>query len=167
MTYNEYQELTKTTEIRPETATVNLRLMCSICGLIEELEELEGTALDLSIDEDTILSEDDIIKEAGDILYYIASCAIETGIKMEELKDMVLPVNHHYVNPAKILKKTYRDFNGVMPNHYRLELWYYLAFLLQHIIPAYVGVEHAMIVNINKLQDRLSRNVIKGDGDTR
>lgn len=163
MTYNEYQELTKTTDIRPQTAVVNLRLMCSICGLIEELEELEETFYNCN----AITKEDNILSEAGDVLYYIASCAIETGISMEEIARITLLDNEKYVNPAKILKKTYRDFNGTMPDHYKTRFHEYLALLLQCIVPAYIDIEEAMTYNIAKLQDRLERNCIKGDGDTR
>lgn len=160
MTYNEYQELTKTTDIREQTATVNLRLMCSICGLMEEMEEL-NTSLVMNT------SDEDILSECSDVLWYISSIAIETGITLEELQLRKLPINNKYTNPSKILKKTYRDFNGIMPRAYKEQLWDYLAFILQCILPAYVNVEQAMIYNINKLQSRLARGTIQGDGNHR
>ena len=165
MTYNEYQELTKTTDVRNATATVNLRLMCSICGILEELEELEDKAWDLSINE--VSNDLDILSECSDVLWYIASIGIETGITMEELRLRELPVNNKFTNPAKILKKTYRDFNGNMPDMYKQQLWDYLAFTLQCILPTYADVEQAMIYNINKLQDRKNRGTIRGEGDRR
>ena len=165
MTYNEYQELTKTTDIRNKTATVNLRLMCSICGILEELEELEDTAWDLSVNE--VSNDLNVLSECSDVLWYIASIGIETGITMEELRLRELPVNNKFTNPAKILKKTYRDFNGKMPNAYKEQLWDYLAFILQCILPAYADVEQAMVYNIIKLQKRKENGTIKGDGDTR
>jgi len=165
MTYNEYQEATKTVEIRPQTATVNLRLMCSICGLLEEKEELF-----------TANSESDIVKEAGDVLFYIASIAIETGITMEELKQRFTEIEVvSYVNtlPLKILKKTYRDMGGAMSKEYKNRLWGYLSITLYDIL-AFLSfnsiettIEEIMEMNIAKLQDRLARGVIKGDGDTR
>lgn len=165
MTYNEYQKLTATTDIRNQTATVNLRLMCSICGILEELEELEDKAWDLSINE---FSYDlDVLSECSDVLWYIASIGIETGITMEELRVRELPVNNKFTNPAKILKKTYRDFNGNMPDNYKKQLWDYLAFILQCILPAYADVEQAMEYNIIKLQNRKANGTIQGDGDTR
>jgi hypothetical protein len=149
MTYNEYQKLITTTDIRNKTTTVNLRLMCSICGILEELEELEGAAWNLSIDK--IPNDLDVLSECSDVLWHIASIGIETDITMEELQTRKLPINNKYTNPAKILKKTYRDFNGNMPDKYKEQLWDYLAFILQCILPAYVDIEQAMIYNINKL----------------
>lgn len=165
MTYNEYQELTKTTDVRNATATVNLRLMCSICGILEELEELEDTAWDLSVNE--VSNDLNVLSECSDVLWYIASIAIETDVTMEELRTRELPINNKFTNPAKILKKTYRDFNGIMPDMYKEQLWDYLAFILQCILPAYVDVEQAMIYNIIKLQKRKENGTIQGDGDTR
>ena len=165
MTYNEYQELTATTDIRNKTATVNLRLMCSICGILEELEELEDKAWDLSINE--VSNDLDILSECSDVLWYIASIGIETGITMEELRLRELPVNNKFTNPAKILKKTYRDFNGKMPDNYKQQLWDYLAFILQCILPAYADVEQAMEYNIIKLQNRKANGTIRGEGSRR
>ncbi len=159
MTYNEYQELTKTTDIREQYATVNLRLMCSICGLIEEMEEL-NTSLGMNT------SDEDILSECSDVLWYISSIAIETGITMEELRNRKMPEGN-FTNPAKILKKTYRDFDGVMPDNYKAQLWDYLAFILQYQLPSYTNIEKAMIYNINKLQSRLDRGTIQGDGNHR
>ena len=187
MTYNEYKELTTTTDIRNKTATVNLRLMCSICGILEEIEELEDTTWDLiankvsndleEIEEleditwglivNKISNDINVLSECSDVLWYIASIAIETGITMEELQIRKLPIDNKFTNPAKILKKTYRDFNGIMPDMYKQQLWDYLAFILQCILPAYVDVEQAMIYNIIKLQKRKENNTIQGDGDTR
>lgn len=165
MTYNEYQELTATTDIRNKTATVNLRLMCSICGILEEIEELEDAAWDLSVNE--VFNDINVLSECSDVLWYIASIGIETGITMEELLLRKLPIDNKFTNPAKILKKTYRDFNGNMPDMYKEQLWDYLAFILQRILPAYADIEQAMIYNINKLQDRKNRGTIRGEGDTR
>jgi hypothetical protein len=165
MTYNEYQELTATTDIRNKTATVNLRLMCSICGILEELEELEDTAWDLSVNE--VPNDLNVLSECSDVLWYIASIGIETGITMEELRLRELPVNNKFTNPAKILKKTYRDFNGIMPDMYKQQLWDYLAFILQCILPAYADVEQAMEYNIIKLQNRKANGTIRGEGSRR
>ena len=164
MNYNEYQEATKMTDIRPQTGTVNIRLVCSVLGLIEELEELEHTYFDFSIEKDGILSEEDVLSEVGDCLYYIASIGIELGISMGDFFIRELPENSKYVSPAKLLKKTIRDYNGDMPHMYREQLSDYLALLCQSILPAYANIEEAMEYNIHKLLDRKARNMIQGDG---
>lgn len=166
MTINEYQKATETTEVRPQTATVNLRLMCSICGLLEEMEEL-GEATEV----------EDVIKEAGDVFYYIASIARETDIDLESLFnryeenniiDKKLPISL----PLKLLKKTYRDMDGIMSDAYKEQLWDFLAAIIHEIVIfcsdfTEVSVEKIMQINIDKLQDRLKRGVIQGDGDQR
>jgi len=139
--------------------------MCSICGILEELEELEDKAWDLS--ETCIATDEDVLSECSDVLWYIASIGIETGITMEELRVRELPVNNKFTNPAKILKKTYRDFNGKMPDNYKQQLWDYLAFILQCIFPAYADVEQAMEYNIIKLQNRKANGTIRGEGSRR
>lgn len=168
MTYNEYQKATETTEIRPQTATVNLRLMCSICGLMEEVEELE--AITQYTEDKTAIPS--MIKEAGDVLYYVASIARETGIDLESIAHRELKHNIPKMLPLKLLKKTYRDMDGVMSHAYKEQLWDYLKNLLHYIRrvcidDCRVPIETVMETNIDKLQDRLKRGVIQGDGDTR
>ena len=166
MTINEYQKATETTEIRPQTAVVNLRLMCSICGLIEEMEELEEAT-----------EVDDIIKEAGDVFYYIASIARETDMDLESLFDRVEERNlidkkFSTSLPLKLLKKTYRDMNGIMSDDYKSQLWDFLAAVIHEVVNfcfdfTEMSIEEIMQLNIDKLQDRLKRGVIQGDGDRR
>lgn len=166
MTINEYQEATATTEIRPQTATVNLRLMCSICGLIEEMEELsEATRMEA------------MLKEAGDVFYYIASIARETNMDLESLfirseENDILDKKVATSLPLKLLKKTYRDMNGVMSDDYKQQLWDFLAVVIHEVMIFCDGitdltVEEIMQINIDKLQDRFKRGVIQGDGDQR
>ena len=146
MTINTYQEIIRTSEKRAKTAIINLRLMYSICGLIEELEELEGTAYDLSLIEPS--TEEEILEKAGNIYYYIANIATETNISLKVLLDKPLPQNHKFVNPARILRKAYSY--EALPEKYKLQLWDYLAFILQVILPAYVDVETCLKANIEK-----------------
>lgn len=166
MTINEYQKATETTEVRPQTATVNLRLMCSICGLIEEMEEL-GEATEV----------EDVIKEAGDVFYYIASIARETDIDLESLFDRyeennIIDKKLPTSLPLKLLKKTYRDMDGIMSDFYKAQLWDFLSAVIHEVVIfcsdfTEVSVEEIMQINIDKLQDRLKRGVIQGDGDQR
>lgn len=167
MTVNEYQKLATKTDIRPQESVVNLRLMCSILGLIEEIDEFE----ELDGNSDFM----DFISEASDIFWYSASICTELGIELDD----VFNYKWETIHPAKVLKKTYRDYNGVMPDYYREGLFSYIRYILAIYIPERIYfytnvrddydalIERIMEYNIMKLQDRYKRNAIQGDGSNR
>jgi NTP pyrophosphatase (non-canonical NTP hydrolase) len=151
MTLTEYQEEAMKTDIRKQYAKVNLRLVCSVLGLIEEVEEYEKAR-----------NYKDIVSESGDILWYIASICKELDIDIEEINKQH---TSSLISPAKIMKKTLRDYDGMMPEHYKQNMIDYMRVQYNRLHPFIV--QGAMHRNIEKLQSRLQRNVITGDGDTR
>jgi len=173
LNYNEYQLATTITDIRPQQGELNIRLVCSVLGLIEELEELDIISM-VTEDEKVIFDDIEGVKsEVGDCLYYIASIGIETDITMKELTERPLKPNAGDISIAKLLKKTIRDYPEMilsdlgMPKIYREPLHDYLAWNVQLVLPMYVNIEEAMEYNIKKLLDRKMKNTIKGDGDKR
>jgi NTP pyrophosphatase (non-canonical NTP hydrolase) len=133
--------------------------MCSICGLIEEEEEV--------IEAIYSGNKEAVIKELGDLLWYSSSLAIETGTTLQAIYDNELNITYkNNASPAKILKKTYRDFGGEMPETYKHELWGYIHNLLHDFADSF-DLSEAMTKNIEKLSDRYERGMISGDGDNR
>lgn len=167
MTFNEYQASATKTDIRAQEATVNLRLMCSILGLIEEIDEFER----LDGNDDYM----DFISEASDIFWYSASICTELNIPF----DTITSYQKGSIHPAKVLKKTYRDHKGVMPINYREGLLSYIRLIITRLIPERIAFykdakvednvlfNRIMEYNIMKLQDRYERNAIQGDGNNR
>jgi hypothetical protein len=148
MTLTTYQKKARETDIRQQTASVNLRLVCSVLGLIEEIEEYK---------------ENPSVSEAGDIMWYIASICTELGINLVEVQTR--PDYSTVISVAKLLKKTLRDHDGCMPVQYKQDMLTYLRRVYRSIPED--SIPQVLEHNIFKLQDRLQRNVISGDGDSR
>jgi hypothetical protein len=166
MTLQEYQQLAKRTDIRTQTADMNMRLVCSILGLFEEIKEFQSLLLDKCVNlmKLTEKEKEAVLSEASDIIWYISDICTELGVALEDLP--TTPPDNK-INAFKIFKKTFRDYNGSMPDHYRKDIIDYLGILLHLKLPKFVCIEEAMVYNIAKLQDRYTRGVIQGDGDTR
>lgn len=160
-----YQKKATETDIRPQEATVNLRLMCSILGLIEEEEELRQIIQEDSTSQESLAK--DIMSEAGDVLWYCASILTELNSTFVDAlhvceEELVLSIP-----PAKILKKTYRDHDGVMPRKYYMSMLAYIGNIIYDFITDGFDIERITEMNIEKLADRAKRGKIQGDGDTR
>ncbi len=169
MTFDEYQKKAQETDIRPK----EIKMICNGFGLIGELDELEEIqkydshyALGLSYE------DDDIIKEVGDVCWYIASICTELNISLDyaievyneneskgfEVSDM---------NMAEIFKKVYRDNDGKFTGEYKYKIIFYIGYLLQLYLDQFCDIRIAMKQNIKKLQSRKKRGKIKGSGNNR
>lgn len=163
MTFEQYQYESLKTDIRDK----DIRLLCDICGLIEEYGELEEKIKKQAPIED-------IMDEAGDIMWYIASFCNERQLDLQSIVATVsYPKQQNIFRLAGILKKTYRDHKKVLSYDYETEIVRFIAFvinerLMQITLPFdEFGIHEIMRRNVVKLQDRLNRGKIKGDGDNR
>lgn len=145
-----YQELVKSTDMRERTGVANLRIMSSICGMLLAVEELEGMAVDLSIGNP--LTEEQVLRMVGDCLWHIATLCIETETQMSSLLYRALPMNNKYESPARII----RDLT--MSVEYKHQLWTYMAYLMQCVLPQHANIQDAYTYNIHRLLgDKLGR----------
>jgi len=84
MELNEYQQLAKKTAIYPKDQAISY----TILGLASEAGEVAGKYKKILRDKDSQLTEKDIQelkKELGDILWYIASLSSELGVTLEDV----------------------------------------------------------------------------------
>jgi NTP pyrophosphatase (non-canonical NTP hydrolase) len=85
MTFNEYQEQAKSTAIFPECKFAGLPSdfaypLIGLCGEVGELAEKYKKLI-----RDGYFDKDLVIKEMGDVLWYLSALATTTGIEFEEV----------------------------------------------------------------------------------
>ncbi len=169
--------------------TDGLLIMYPTMGLAGEVGEL----LD-KLHEDTDSAE--IVKEMGDVLWYTMSLCIDADIEFgwcnqtftefakttwgtetcqtvteEEISEAMRRLPIIVGGVCEIVKKTFRDNEGVLLANKRLELTGLLGVILRYlyVIGAYESVTLDVVAeaNIGKLTSRRDRGVLHGDGDNR
>lgn len=156
LTFKQYPEIIKKTAIFPKTVD-DFSLAYFIIGFYDELseyfEKVEGGA-----------SEEEIIKEAGDVCWYACGLCDQLGIDF--IKLLELPkVENKNINSLRLLgmvKKYYRD-NKEMNVELVKET---LLVILQKILGP-LNIDKVLEINYNKLLTRLENNTVQGDGDNR
>ena len=92
MTLNEYQKLAAFTAIYPGRGTIGGMVYCTL-KLNGEAGEVAKKIGKILRDEGGMIRlerTEDLTKELGDVLWYIAACAMELGISLETVADMNL-----------------------------------------------------------------------------
>jgi NTP pyrophosphatase (non-canonical NTP hydrolase) len=177
----QYQTESRKTAIYPD---LGQNLWDPSLGLIEELEELwEGVRVGCGL-----AGSKQASAEAGDVAWYIAQICTELDLDLEVVVSLCRPdgggMGWHRlwkeasgldsISPgfiAKTAEKWYRD--GGTPN--RLQHFVFICQYCWHrsvdsnvnFSPEYPDVWAILSANIAKLNDRMDRNVITGDGDDR
>ena len=85
MTLNEYQDAARKTAIYPNIGSNPTYPVLGLCGETGEIAEKMKKA---SRDEGGVISETrrtEMIKEVGDVMWYIASLASELGVTLDEV----------------------------------------------------------------------------------
>lgn len=127
---------------------------------------------------------DDIIKEMGDVLWYISQCAMEHSTPMSTLCaynfnieqfDNQLEIAGFIVIQAgrycEIIKKCLRDNNGYVSKDIRSKLIECLGqafFGVRALCSNHnISIQNVMKSNIDKLRSRKERGMLSGQGDNR
>lgn len=87
MDFNEYQEKASQTAIYPNKNSITGLMYCTL-GMCGEAGEVSERVKKLYRDHDGAISEDmkkDIIKELGDVLWYLSGIAKELNISLDEI----------------------------------------------------------------------------------
>ncbi len=176
MKLNEYQTGAKATAIYPG------ELIYPALGLCGEIGEL-CQASDYG-------DEEEIKKEIGDVLWYVANVASDSGLKLSEIMrrktfpttDKIWFAHGDYALDGIILaggviaenvKKTLRDDAGVLCENRRRNIKKALKEIVTHLnlvcwdCCSEVQLEDCAKANIAKLQSRQERGKLTGDGDDR
>lgn len=169
MTFDEYQKKAEETDIR----TKEIKMICNGFGLIGELDELEEIqnydshyTLGLSYENDAV------IKEVGDVCWYISSICTELDISLEDAVNKYKDIyDKGYeisdMNMAEVFKKVYRDNHGIFNGAYKDKIMFYIGYLLTLYLDQFCDIHLAMKQNIKKLQSRKKRGKIQGSGNNR
>lgn len=181
MNFNEYQEKARSTAIYPN---IGSNITYPALGLAGETGEL----LSKIVKEKHILNNEhrlDLLKEAGDVLWYVANLASEIQVSLEDVvKNLKATVEFqqscegasiYAVCLASVIcektKKVLRDKNGIVDDAYVSIVSENLAIILSLIDQIAQklnsSISEVMEQNIEKLFSRKQRNVLKGDGDNR
>lgn len=185
--YNEYQTKAAVTAIYPGrlgyVRGTDLRgVYYTAMGLAGESAELLEKFMAT-----TIVNDDDIIKEMGDVLWYQSQCSMELATHFGYIKE--ISMNDHIKDYAKntlsgcflccvsagkycdTVKKCLRDNHGCISNSIRKILLDCLAFSLLSIEQLCFGrnydIKNIMDINIKKLALRASNGTLGGNGDNR
>lgn len=172
MTFEEYQEKAITTKIYSNEVAIPY----VISGMVGEVGEL------LVAIEFAEHSPDNIVKEAGDCFWYIASVCTELKIPVIDIKFVAHPldlpsliqaVNKSLYSLAESLKKYLRDdYPENMNDARKMMILKELSFLycaIQSIVFKFcdISLEEVLTKNLDKLQSRKERGVLGGSGDNR
>jgi hypothetical protein len=174
MKLDEYQAAAKQTAIYPgELVYPALGLCGEICELLSALGDGE-----------------EIPKEIGDVLWYVANMAADAGLTLSEVMGRKTFPNHNrtvYANSdhvidvivlaggevAENVKKTLRDDGGKLCDRRRTNIKKALKIIVRELnllcwaVYPRVQLEECAEINIAKLRSRQSRGKLIGDGDNR
>jgi NTP pyrophosphatase (non-canonical NTP hydrolase) len=170
--YNLYQTMALKTAIYPNQGK---NLAYTALGLTEEI----GEAYDKVLHQDS----DGLLKELGDILWYISVCASEIKVSLKDVgeqRNLIItkPVPELFsdlYSQASVIsgraKKVLRDNQGEVPDDKKEVIKKSLGqcLVLINLISQTHGssLEEVAKMNLEKLQKRQNSGHLKGDGDNR
>lgn len=173
MNLTEYQQKAN------ETAIYEERIVYPTFGLSGEIGEFYEKVLIQSH------LENECIKEAGDVCWYIAALCTDFGWNMQELDKVTLIKSLEdsklkYLDKviiasskiSEIVKKSLRDTNKIIKEDKKEEIKIFLSYILRNLknymkFSFNVSLEKILVTNIEKLTSRKERNLIQGSGDNR
>lgn len=88
MTFEEYQKLSRRTAIYPNTGK---NYIYPVLGLTSEAGEVADKIKKVLRDHEGVVDEEkkqEILKELGDVLWYVAQIATELGLALEDIAHM-------------------------------------------------------------------------------
>ena len=182
MNWNEYQQQALTTAIYP----LKRELEYTVLGLCSEAGELGLAYADGKGPWGfTTSNVDNLLKEAGDVYWYVAAVADALNVPLQHIWDTkavgislsssrgitVLQINASASEIAGVLKKAIRDNDGFMTDAGAEKIKEHLGcilLLLGGLLAFFSSTPEAVTAkNLNKLADRKTRGVLQGSGDNR
>ena len=165
MNARDYHESVKSTAIYPRQVD-NFGLAYTYLGLVgEDLEVQEK--YDVVYKAESSLP---LLKEAGDVMWYISSMCKEVGLDFVELVNIKNPTfDQVYVLEmlAEPIKKFYRDGTPLDLEFFKSVLLFYIDSIRSLAEMQGSSLEIVMEINHNKLKNRHKTGTIQGSGDDR
>lgn len=188
MNFTTYAEQAASTAIYPDRGR---NLPYAALGIADEAGELlEAIGGLLAAGPDTDATA--FLKEAGDVLWYVAAVAAETGVTLDGTLDELAALGDRRPFPwrdlvplgaritiaaskiAGLAKKTIRDHDGRFPDAWRADVAAHLRSVLHYLGHAIAtasdgtrSLDGAAEMNLAKLSSRKERGVLSGSGDDR
>lgn len=173
MELNSYQEKAVTYALYPVEHAVTYPSI----GVVDEgLELLEKCTINY---EDKLERKKEITKEAGDVFWYMATLCQDLEIPLQEMtRNLILPRKEDYTDIRLQFMIDLQHFVGKTKKRLRGDDGITDEITLTHLQEVYgsfmvllteeeIDVKEALQNNIDKLEDRKERGVLKGDGDNR
>lgn len=175
MNLTEYQKLSRTTASYPVDCVTY-----PILGLCGEIGESYEKIL-------TSHNSDEIHKELGDVMWYIAQITTEIKEDLQTLFNLSISTNtlgtdYEFIRDrdmciiyaskiAEVGKKIIRDNDGILDDDRKTRIKTNLIPLIYHF-NKWISMQHGNMedvcqINIDKLFSRKERGAIQGDGDNR
>lgn len=176
-----YQERAAQTAIYPNRGS---NLAYAAMGLAEEASEVLACEINLP---KTPSRVENLTKEIGDVMWYVAACAHEVESSFEEVSELSLTsstleqiTNHELYAQEMLLrasaicgraKKVMRDDAGKITVAKRAQILSHLAVILAlarfYAESIDTSLSDILAANIVKLEQRKSKGTLKGDSDNR
>lgn len=167
MDFREYSRWTRTTAIYKNEKDA---IMCCLLGLNGELQEFQE-----KVNEAGEPATSFIKKELGDVLWYLGQLSFLTNIEPQDLGDEDLSIMLHGSSIIgrlhETFKKIIRDDNFIIPSEKQERVFMNFSQVYTMVVNECLDndwdISDIMQMNMDKLNDRLARNVIGGSGDAR
>jgi len=178
MNITAYQLASRATAVYPN---INSNMVYPTLGLMGEFGELaEKLKKGIRDDEGRITESKriDIIKEAGDVFWYIAAIASEAKIELEEQDfahlefkvdrcDIFHMLFHMHISVNEIVKLSLEKMEAGFKSLMKHNLHGLIEELRRFLLRLDIRMSDVLEGNITKLLDRKNRNVLGGSGDNR
>jgi len=173
---NSYQEMASETANYPYRNT-DFGICYTALGLSGEIGEL------IEIIEFFDYEKEDVVKEIGDVFWYISQLSVELGLNLSEIKKIINPISVNQIDLKTInqnlkylgfvsgkicdkTKKLIRD-GSIDKIYIKNKIAEVLVGLLNCCLLLDIDWREACQKNIDKLKSRLERGVLHGDGGNR
>ncbi len=174
MNVKDYKEIIKKTAVFPQKVD-NFGVSYLFLGLLGEIDEMSSSlnALYTFKGENQDELEKNVVKEVGDVFWYVTGLSNEMGLDVEKifsLESCELPKNYSFNVMAENIKKFYRDGKELNKKVISDYLQCYIKAVMDNISKFKsdnLTMENIMKTNYDKLMKRRETNTIHGDGDNR
>lgn len=163
-----YKTIIEKTAVFPKKVD-NFELAYGFLGLIDESQEVVQSYSQM-INNPNEGSLNGLIKEIGDVFWYITSISEVLNLNLEEIFNLE---SETFISDKNIytycgnVKKFYRDQKPVDSEELEKILNMLVKNMMTLVEDHNVSIFDIMEENFNKLTNRLENNTIKGDGDER
>lgn len=171
MKIEDYKKITEETAIYPKSVK-NFSLAYCWLGLIEECTEAQEAMEEFLKDPKDELLRKALVKEMGDVCWYVTSLAMLQDLSLEEIFHCKAPLEDLYMHKtinafSGYIKKYYRDKKDIKKEEFTGTLSLLITGVFDMLSNHDITLEEVLQTNYDKLTKRKEKNLLHGDGDNR